>query len=67
VEVQQKASIKSRFAKLKSVVDVSRNEILKQEFVRLVLLLAAADVDGQSNEVRMNQVMQLPDYTVKVH
>jgi hypothetical protein len=67
VEMQQRTIVKSQFPRLKSVVDVSRNEILKQEFIRLALLLAAADADGSFDEAKMNQVMQLPDYTVKVH
>ena len=65
-EAMERAAVKSQFSRLKSVVDLSRNEILKQEFVKLCLLLAAADTDNNFDEEKMNELMSLPDFSVRV-
>ena len=65
-EAMERAAVKSQFSRLKSVVDISRNEMLKQEFIRLCLLLAAADTDNNFNEEKLNELLSLPDFTVKV-
>jgi hypothetical protein len=65
-EAQERAAVKSQFSRLKSVVDISRNLMLKQEFIRLCLLLAAADTDGRFHEDKMNQMMALQDFNVRV-
>jgi hypothetical protein len=65
-ESQEKAAVKSQFSRLKSVVDISRNEMLKQELVRLAILLANADTDGNFDEGKLNGLVGLADFTVKV-
>ena len=65
-ESMERAAVKSQYSRLKSVVDISRNEMLKQEFIRLCLLLAAADTDNHFDEERMNDLMSLPDFNVRV-
>ena len=65
-ESMERAAVKSQYTRLKSVVDISRNEMLKQEFIRLCLLLAAADTDNHFDEDRMNDLMSLPDFNVRV-
>jgi hypothetical protein len=66
-ESQERAAVKSQFSRLKSVVDISRNEMLRQELVRLAVLLANADTDGNFDEEKVNGLMALTDLTVKVH
>lgn len=64
-EAMDRAAVKSQFSRLKSVVDISRNEMLKQEFTRLCLLLAHADADNFSQE-QVNNLLDQPDFTVRV-
>jgi hypothetical protein len=66
-ESQEKAAVKSQFSRLKSVIDISRNEMLRQELVRLAVLLANADTDGNFDEGKVNGLLALTDFTVKVH
>jgi hypothetical protein len=65
-DAQEKAAVKSQFSRLKSVVDISRNGILKQEFVRLCLTLASADTLGLFDEDKMNTMVSIPDFVVRV-
>jgi hypothetical protein len=65
-DAQEKAAIKSQFSRLRSVVDISRAVMLKQEFIRLCLNLAAADKDKQFPEDKMNVMMSGDDFTIRV-
>lgn len=65
-EAMERAAVKSQFSRLKSVVDISRNEILKQEFIKLCLLLAAADSENNFDEEKMNDLMSLADFNVRL-
>jgi len=65
-ESAERAAAAGQFARLRSVVDVSRNETLRQEFVRMAVLLAGADADGVFEEDAMNELLSLPEFTVRV-
>ncbi|OHT10577.1 hypothetical protein TRFO_20071 [Tritrichomonas foetus] len=65
-EVTRRAALKSQFSKLKSVVDIARNEQLKQEFIRMCILLGAADTDGHFDENKMNELMSMPEISIRV-
>lgn len=65
-EVTKRAALKSRFSQLKSVADLARNEILKQEFARMCILLAAADTDGNLDEEKMNALMAMDEVSIRV-
>jgi hypothetical protein len=67
VECQEKAAVKSQYSLLRSVVDVSRGEMLRLELVRLAVLLANANVDWDFEEDRINVLLGLADFTVKIH
>jgi hypothetical protein len=63
---QERAAVKSPFARVRSVVDIARNETLRQEFIKLSLLLASADTDGTFDEETMNQLISSPEFTLRV-
>ena len=65
-EVTRRAALKSRFSQLQSVVDIARNEILRQEFIKLCILLGAADADGHFDEKKMNELMALPEISIRI-
>lgn len=65
-EVTRRASLKSQFSKLKSVADIARNEMLKQEFLRMCILLGLADTDGNFDENRMNELMEMEEISIRV-
>lgn len=65
-EAAKESAVKSQYSRLKSVVDMSRNEMIQHEFIRLCLLLAAADTDGNFDEEKMNTLLSLPEMTIKV-
>jgi hypothetical protein len=70
-KAQKAATLKNCFAQLRSVIDASRMETLRQEFMRLAVLLQAADTEedvskAQFDPMKMNQLAVLPDYTVRV-
>jgi hypothetical protein len=62
-EAEEKAGGKSQCCRLKSVVDISRAELLREEFLRLAFLLEDAETDGKFDETRM---ADLREFTVKV-
>ena len=66
-DAAQRVAFKSQFTKLKSVVDISRNELLKQEFIRLCILLGGEDTDGIFTEEIMNDMIISPELTIRVH
>lgn len=51
-------------AKLRPATEKSRNQLLKQEFIRLCMLLAAADTDGVFNEDNMNELMKMDEIVI---
>jgi hypothetical protein len=70
-KAQKAATLKNYFARVRSVIDASRMETLRQEFMRLAVLLQAADTEqdvrkAQFDPMKMNQLAALPDYTVRV-
>jgi hypothetical protein len=70
-KAQKAATLKNCFAQLRSVIDASRMETLRQEFIRLAVLLQAADTEedvrkAQFDPMKMNQLAAIPDYTVRV-
>ncbi|KAK8895575.1 hypothetical protein M9Y10_024045 [Tritrichomonas musculus] len=65
-EVTRRAALKSQFSKLKSVADIARNEMLKQEFLRMCILLGLADTDGNFDENRMNDLMEMEEISIRV-
>lgn len=56
----------SSFKKLKSVVAKTREEMIRQELFRLVLLLGAADVGEDLDEERMNDLMSRSELSITV-
>ncbi|OHS96278.1 hypothetical protein TRFO_37550 [Tritrichomonas foetus] len=65
-EAASRTALKSQFTKLKSVVDISRNEMLKQEFLKLCILLGNEDTENIFNEEIMNELMELPELVIRV-
>jgi hypothetical protein len=70
-KAQKAATLKNTFAQLRSVIDASRMETIRQEFMRLAVLLQAADTEedvrkAQFDPMKMNQQAALPDYTVRI-
>jgi hypothetical protein len=66
-EANEKMAVRSQYARLKSVVDVARNEVVKQELTRICVLLAGADTDDLFDEDKMNEMMSMKEIAVKVH
>jgi energy-coupling factor transporter ATP-binding protein EcfA2 len=60
-------TLKSQFSRLKSIVDITRRSLVKQELLRVCVLLAAADTDSIFNSRIMNQLSQSEDLIVVVH
>jgi hypothetical protein len=67
LECQERAAVKSQYSRLRSVVDISRGEILRQELVRMAVLLANADTGENFDEGTINALIGLADFTVKIH
>lgn len=65
-EANERAAVKSQFSRLRSVVDMSRQEMVKQELFRLCLLLATADSENLFNENAMNDLMNMSEINVQV-
>lgn len=65
-EATKNSAVKSQYSRLKSVIDSSRNEMIQHEFIRLCLLLGAADTDGNFDEEKMNSLLSLPEMTIRV-
>jgi hypothetical protein len=69
-QAQARAVIKEQFPRLISVVDLARNETLRQEFLSLVELIACAADDTEAgtriDPAKMDELMSLPTYTVRV-
>jgi hypothetical protein len=65
-EAETRAAVKSQYSRLRSAVDLSRAELLRQEFLRLALQLAEADSDGNFDEQRMSELVEMKDLTIKV-
>ena len=59
------AAIKSQYSRLRSVVDIARNELIQHEFIRLCLLLGAADTDDKFDEETMNELLSIQELTLK--
>lgn len=53
--------------RLRPATEKSRNQLLKQEFIRLCSLLAAADTDGVFNEDNMNELMKMKELVIQIH
>ena len=51
---------------LRSVVDITRNEMVKQELLRVCLLFAAADTENMFDEEKMNKLSSMPELSVKL-
>ena len=65
-EANERAAVKSQFSRLRSVVDITRNEMVKQELLRVCLLLAAADTDDLFDEEKMNMLSSMPELQIKL-
>jgi hypothetical protein len=65
-QTQERVAVKSPFARIRSVVDIARTETLRLQFTRLALLLAGADTDGTFDEEKMNELMSLSEFTLRV-
>lgn len=65
-EANERAAVKSQFSRLRSVVDITRNEMVKQELLRVCLLLAAADTDDLFDEEKMNMLSSMPELSIKL-
>lgn len=57
----------SQSVKLRPATEKSRNQLLKQEFIRLCTLLAAADTEGIFNEDNMNEMMKMKELVIQTH
>jgi hypothetical protein len=67
VECQERAAVKSQYSRLRSVADLSRGEMLRQELVRMTILLANTDTGENFDENTINALIGLADFTVKIH
>lgn len=65
-EMAEKAAIKSQFSKIKSVIDISRREMIRHELTSLCLLLSI-DNDDVLDGDKMNQLMEKIDINIHVH
>jgi hypothetical protein len=65
-EAEKGAAVKSQYSRVKAVVDISRGELLRQEFLRLVLLLVDADSDGNFEDESMRKIVESKEFTIKV-
>jgi len=65
-EAMARAGARRRFSRLKPVADAVRSEMVRQEFVRLCVLLAEANADGHVNEEKMNELMAIGAFEVCV-
>ncbi|OHT12245.1 hypothetical protein TRFO_18052 [Tritrichomonas foetus] len=65
-EANERAAVKSQFSRLRSVVDITRNEMVKQELLRVCLLLAAADTENLFDEEKMNRLSSMPELQIKL-
>ena len=65
-DANERAAVKSQFSRLRSVVDITRNEMVKQELLRVCLLFAAADTENMFDEEKMNKLSSMPELSVKL-
>jgi hypothetical protein len=65
-DATEKVAVKSQFSRLRSVVDIARNEMVKQELIRVCVLLAGADTDSLFDEDKMNELTSLKEISIKV-
>jgi hypothetical protein len=65
-DATQYAAVKTKYTQLTSVVDVARNDMIRQDFLRLAALLAAIDTDQRFNEEAMNTITDDDQFTVVV-
>ena len=65
-DTQEKAAVKGQFAKLRSVVDISRQEMLKQEFCRLCLLIKEASDESIDGET-MSLISEKDELDITIH
>ena len=65
-DANERAAVKSQFSRLKSIVDIARNEMVKQELLRVCLLLAAADTENLFDEEKMNKLSSMSEISIKL-
>jgi hypothetical protein len=65
-QARERLAIRSQAAPLKAVVDIARNDRLKEEFLRLARLLLAFDSDEHIQEEKLATATKLPEFTVKL-
>lgn len=74
-EASDSAVVKSQFARFRSVIDITRAQMIKEEFYRISTLLAAAadsEIDSDGNEVNtidlesMNLIAQIPEIDIRI-
>jgi hypothetical protein len=65
-QAREKTAVKSQFSKWRAIVDVSRNDLVKQEFMRLARLLQAVDANGTFDEVKMTAANALKDFSLRI-
>jgi hypothetical protein len=65
-EAAKAAVITVKYPRLKSVVDIARGEMVRQEFSHLASLLAVLDTDGKFDDEEMNEIMASEDFSVVV-
>lgn len=65
-EANERAAVKSQFSRLRSVVDITRNEMVKQELLRVCLLLAASDTDNLFDEDKINKLSSMSELSIKL-
>jgi hypothetical protein len=66
-DATENRAVKSQFRRLKSIVDITKSNIVKQELLRVCVLLAAADTEGVFDTEFMNKLLQTQELVVTVH
>jgi len=66
VEANTFAAVKNQFTRLRSVVDISRNELLKHELSRLCVLLHEANNEEITPTI-LNALNEKTEVTIKIH
>jgi hypothetical protein len=66
IEATEQVAMKSQYQSLRSVVDIARKDLVKQELLRVSLLFAAIDAEGMVDPEKMNRLSSLDDIDIRV-
>jgi hypothetical protein len=66
-EATEDRILKSQLSRLKSIVDITRRDLVKQELLRVFLLFATTDPDGLFDSETMNKLSRAQELVVMIH